>query len=74
MIQLAESARSACKNASVLIVGGDAAARSELRTGLSRYVGLVDSAGTAQLAEELIARCHFDVLVVDASLESPSAL
>ncbi len=74
MIQLAESARRACKGAAVLIVGGDAAGRSDLRTGLSRYVGLVDSAGTAQLAEELIARCHFDVLVVDASLESPAAL
>jgi DNA-binding NtrC family response regulator len=32
-------------------------------------VGLVDSAGTTELAQQLISRCHFDVLLVDGTLD-----
>jgi len=74
LTQLSEAARAACKAMSVLIVGGEPAARSALRTGLARQVGLVDSAGSTELAQELISRCHFDVLLVYGTLDEPPAL
>ena len=52
MTQLSEVARAACKRLSVLIVGGEPAARSALRTGLARQVGLVDSAGSDRCARD----------------------
>ncbi len=74
MTHLSEAARAACKRMSVLIVGGEPAARNALRTGLARHVGLVDSAGSTRLARELMSRCHFDVLLVDGTLDQPPAL
>jgi DNA-binding NtrC family response regulator len=69
LTQFPESTRAAFRTLSVLIVGGDPDERSALRTSLARHVGLVDSAGTTELAQQLISRCHFDVLLVDGTLD-----
>jgi DNA-binding NtrC family response regulator len=62
------------RGASVLIVGGDAGYRSRMRAGLGRHVALVDSADGAAKAGQLMARCHFEFLVVDAGLPDAPAL
>jgi DNA-binding NtrC family response regulator len=58
----------------VLIVGGDPAYRSRMRAGLGRHVALVDSADGAAKAGQLMSRCHFEFMVVDASLPDAPAL
>ena len=58
----------------MLIVGGDSETRRRLRAGLARHVALVDSADCAARAEQLIARCRFQFLVVDAALADVPAL
>jgi DNA-binding NtrC family response regulator len=62
------------RGASVLIVGGDAGFRSRVRAGLGRHVAFVDSADGAAKAGQLMSRCHFEYLVVDAELPDAPAL
>jgi DNA-binding NtrC family response regulator len=62
------------RGASVLIVGGDAGYRSRLRAGLGKHVALVDSADGAAKAGQLMARCHFEFMVVDARLPDAPVL
>ena len=64
----------ALRNASVLIVGGDAGYRSRLRAALGRHVAFVDSADGAARAGQLMARCRFGFLVVNAGLSDAPAL
>jgi DNA-binding NtrC family response regulator len=70
----ADSKQGSVRGASVLIVGGDSAFRSRARAGLGRHVAFVDSADGAAKAGQLMARCHFEFLVVDAHLPDAPAL
>jgi len=70
----AESRQASLRGASVLIVGGDAGFRSRMRAGLGKHVALVDSADGAAKAGQLMARCHFEFMVVDAGLPDAPAL
>jgi DNA-binding NtrC family response regulator len=72
--QSAESRPASLRGASVLIVGGDAGFRSRMRAGLGRHVALVDSADGAAKAGQLMARCHFEFMVVDTGLPDAPAL
>jgi two-component system NtrC family response regulator len=74
MKRAVETGHASLKGSSVLIVGGEPDFRSRLRTALGRQVGLVDSAEGAIKAAQLMARCHFDFLVVDAGLRDSPAL
>jgi DNA-binding NtrC family response regulator len=70
----ADSRQSTLRGASVLIVGGDSAYRSRMRASLGRHVAFVDSADGAAKAGQLMSRCHFEFLVVNASLPDAPAL
>ena len=54
-----------CKRLSVMLVGGEQNHRSQLQQRLARQCGLVESADNLEKARQLVARCHFDFLVVD---------
>ena len=58
----------------MLLVGGDPAYRSRLRSGLGKHVALVDSAEGAIKAGKLLERCNFEFLVVHAELPDGPAL
>ena len=62
------------RGASVLVVGGGPDFRSQLRQALRRHVALVDSAEGALKASQLMSRCHFGFLVVNAELPDAAAL
>jgi DNA-binding NtrC family response regulator len=62
------------KSSSVLLVGGDPAYRSRLRSGLGKHVALVDSAEGGGKATKLLERCRFEFLVVNADLPDLPAL
>jgi DNA-binding NtrC family response regulator len=70
---MGESSQVTLRGASVLIVGGDTGFRSRLR-GARAPRGLVDSADGAAKAGQLMSRCHFEFLVVDAALPDAPAL
>lgn len=74
MQRTAHSHKASLGGASVLLVGGDPAYRSRLRSGLGKHVALVDSAEGAAKADRLLERCHFEFLVVDARLPDMPAL
>lgn len=61
------------RSASVLIVGGAPEFRSQLRTALRKHVALVDSAESAAKAGQLMARCRFGYLIVNAELPDMGA-
>ncbi|MFU8896125.1 MAG: sigma-54-dependent transcriptional regulator [Gammaproteobacteria bacterium] len=69
-----QAADVALKGASVLIVGGDPAYRSRLRSGLGKHFALVDSAESARKASTLLQRCNFGFLLVAAKLPDGPAL
>jgi DNA-binding NtrC family response regulator len=71
---MADSRQATIRGASVLIVGGDTGFRSRLRAALARHVAFVDSADGAAKAGQLMSRCHFEFLVVDASMPDAPAL
>jgi DNA-binding NtrC family response regulator len=71
---MSESGQATLRGASVLIVGGDPGFRSRLRSALGRHVAFVDSADGAAKAGQLMSRCHFEFLVVDAALPDAPAL
>jgi DNA-binding NtrC family response regulator len=66
--------KASLRGASVLLVGGDPAYRSRLRSGLGKHVALVDSAEGAAKADKLLDRCNFEFVVVDARLPDMPAL
>ncbi len=51
--------------ASVLILDPEPASRSFMERGLSRHFALVESAADRSEAQDLLRRCHFDVLIAD---------
>jgi len=59
---------------SILVVDDEPGIRSFLQRSLSREFGLVEVADTADAAEQLRARCRFDLLIVDISLPGKSGL
>jgi DNA-binding NtrC family response regulator len=59
---------------SILIVDDEPGIRSFLQRALAREYGLVEVADSAEAAEQLRRRCHFDVLIVDVSLPGRSGL
>jgi len=54
--------------ASVLILDDDPGMRSFLQRGLARLFALVEVAADTATAQELIRRCHFDLLIADIRL------
>ncbi len=50
---------------SVLILDAEPAMRSFMQRGLGRHCALVESAADRSEAEDLLSRCHFDVLIAD---------
>lgn len=69
-----ESGLQGLRGASVLIVGGDSGHRSRVRASLGRHVAFVDSADGAAKAGQLMARCNFEFMLVDAELPDAPAL
>lgn len=59
---------------SLLIVDDEPGIRSFLQRALTKDYGLVEVADTAEAADELRARCRFDLLIVDVSLPGRSGL
>jgi two-component system NtrC family response regulator len=62
------------RQVSILIVDDEPGIRSFLQRALAKDYGLVEVADTADAAEQLRARCRFDVLIVDISLPGRSGL
>ena len=54
--------------ASVLILDDEPGMRSFLQRGLARLFALVEVAADTATAQELIRRCHFDLLIADIRL------
>ena len=50
---------------SILVVDEDPQVRNLLQRVLQRQCGLLESAVDAQEAQQLCARCHFDLLITD---------
>ncbi len=59
---------------SVLVVDGDAATTSLLRRGLASRFSLVEVVGNSRTADELLARCHFDLIIVAVGLAGGSGV
>ncbi|MFT5548716.1 MAG: DNA-binding NtrC family response regulator [Candidatus Azotimanducaceae bacterium] len=62
------------KNRSILVVDDEHGIRSFLVKGLSRYVGLVESAANIEEANKLEHRCHFDLIISDIKLPGKSGV
>ncbi len=62
------------KQRSVLIIDDEHGIRNFLVKGLSRYVGLIESAENVEKAEELRSRCHFDLIIADIRLPGKSGV
>ena len=52
----------------VLIVDNEPDSLNFLRKGLGNLFGLVEVAPSAEVADALVSRCHFDLIIVDISL------
>ncbi|GAB2588834.1 sigma-54-dependent transcriptional regulator [Nitrincola alkalisediminis] len=63
-----------CRSASVLVVDDESGMRSFLQKALQKHFGLVEVAGSIDLAEEIRRRCHFDLLIVDVKLPGRSGI
>lgn len=63
-----------CRSASVLVVDDESGMRSFLQKALQKHFGLVEVAGSIELAEELRKRCHFDLMIVDVKLPDRSGI
>lgn len=70
----ANNTADANRPASILVVDDEPGIRDFLQRALSRRYGLVDVADSAETAEELCKRCHFDLLIVDIRLPGRSGL
>ena len=73
MNSTAENTAYSLRGASVLVVGGAPEFRSQLRGALRKHVALVDSAEGAAKAGQLMARCHFEFLIVNSELPDMGA-
>jgi DNA-binding NtrC family response regulator len=62
------------KVASILIVDSDPQMRTLLHTTLSRQFALVEVVASAEAAEDLRQRCHFDLFIVEIALAGLSGL
>ena len=62
------------RQVSILIVDDEPGIRNFLHRALAKEYGLVEVADSAETAEQLRRRCHFDVLIVDVSLPGHSGL
>jgi len=62
------------KGVSILLVGGEASARAALQRLLARQYALVEAVDGTERAEQLLLRCHFDLIVLDASSASGGAV
>lgn len=62
------------KQRSILIIDDEHGIRNFLVKGLSRYVGLIESAEDVEKAEALRSRCHFDLIISDIRLPGKSGV
>ncbi|MCK5662345.1 MAG: hypothetical protein KAI17_02615, partial [Thiotrichaceae bacterium] len=53
------------KQRSILVIDDEHGIRNFLIKGLSKHVGLIESAEDIVKAEELRQRCHFDLIIAD---------
>ncbi len=60
--------------ATVLVLDDEPGMRSVLQRGLTRHFALVETAADVDEAQELISRCHFDLLIADIRLPGKSGL
>ena len=59
---------------SILVIDDEHGIRNFLIKGLSRHVGLVESAEDVERAEKLRQRCHFDLIIADIKLPGKSGV
>ena len=59
---------------SILIIDDEAGILSFLQRGLSQYAGMLETAGNLKMANELISRCHFDLIISDIRLPDGSGV
>ena len=62
------------KNRSILVVDDEHGIRNFLVKGLSKYVGLIESAKDIEEADKLEQRCHFDLIITDIKLPGKSGV
>jgi len=63
-----EGAVSLAGMSSVLVVDDEPGIRNFLQRGLGKYFSLVETAGDVEAADELLRRCHFDLIIADIRL------
>ena len=62
------------KKRSILVIDDEHGIRNFLIKGLSKHVGLVESAENIEKAEALRQRCHFDLIIADIKLPGKSGV
>ncbi|MCK4709268.1 MAG: response regulator, partial [Gammaproteobacteria bacterium] len=62
------------KQRSILVIDDEHGIRNFLIKGLSKHVGLIESAEDILKAEELRQRCHFDLIIADIKLPGKSGV
>ena len=62
------------KQRSVLVLDDEPGIRNFLVKGLSKHLGLIESADCFETAEELRQRCHFDLIIADIKLPGGSGV
>ena len=62
------------KHRSILVLDDEPGIRNFLVKGLSKHLGLVESADCFETAEELRQRCHFDLIIADIKLPGGSGV
>ena len=62
------------KQRSILVIDDEHGIRNFLIKGLSKHVGLIESAEDIKKAEELRQRCHFDLIIADIKLPGKSGV
>lgn len=62
------------RHTSILVVDDEPGVRNFLQRALTKEYGLVEATDTAESAEQLRQRCHFDLIIVDISLPGRSGL
>lgn len=59
---------------SILILDDEQGILSFLQRGLSQYASVLETAGDLKMANELISRCHFDLIISDIRLPDGSGV
>ena len=62
------------KQRSILVVDDEHGIRNFLTKGLSKHIGLIESAEDIDQAEALRQRCHFDLIIADIKLPGKSGV